>query len=277
MTFAKQSFRAPSRHRRHTRSRRGSGPPTKLGEVSLPAFRRLRRAALLAPAALLLAAVPAHADGEPEPPPPPPEPAPAPSVLLTAPAANAALGAGVATTLNAVVPADVPIKVVSLHVDNGPPLCVFTRVHDNYACPWTPPATGTGHHTVLARVESADGRLATATAPIVVGRLLPAAVAARTQRRHVRGGGWRLMTTGTVAVPAGLTAAACEGSATITVLAGARTVVDRSVPLGADCSFSSRVTFAASRRTRAVRVKVAYGGAPLLAPRSAPVQTVKLP
>ena len=71
-------------------------------------------------------------------------------------------------------------------------------------------------------------------------------------------------TRGSVAVPAGLSAAACQGSATITVLAGRRTVVDRSVPVGADCSFSSRVAFAAPRSTRAVRVKVTYGGAPLL-------------
>jgi hypothetical protein len=244
-----------------------------VGEVSFPAaLRRLRRAALLLPALLLLpATAPALAD-DPE----PPATAAAPSIALTAPAANATLGAGVATTLTAVVPADMAVKAVSLHLDEGPPLCVFTRVHDVYACPWTPPATGMGPHTVLARVETTDGRLAMATAPIVIGRLLPASVGARTSRRHLRSGGWRLMTTGTVAVPPGLTPAACQGRATITVVARSRTVVDRSVPVGADCTFSSRVAFAAPRKARAVLVKVSFTGAPLLAPRSAPVQSVTL-
>jgi hypothetical protein len=250
-----------------------------VGEVSFPAaaLRLLRRAALLAPAVLLLACTSAMADGEPEPPPAEePVPAPAPSIALTTPRAGGQLGAGVATTLNAVVPADVPIKAVSFHIDNGPPLCVFTRVHDSYACPWTPSATATGPHTVLARVESADGRLATATAPITIGRLLPMRVGARTLRRHLHSGGWRLTTTGTVAVPAGLTADACQGVATITVLAGVRTIVDRSAKLRPDCTFSSRVAFAAPRKARKVRVKVSFGGAPLLAPRSAPVQTITL-
>jgi hypothetical protein len=240
-------------------------------EVSVSAV--LRRAALLSVSALALAAPAQAQDPVPE---PDPAPAPAPSIQLAAPAAGAQLGAGVAVTLTATVPADVPVKVVSLHVDNGPPLCVFTRVHDAYSCPWTPPATGTGHHTLLARVETTDGRLALATTPIQIVRLLPAAVGARTARRHLRGGGWRLTTRGTVAVPTGLTAAACQGTATITILAGGRTVVDRAARIAPDCTFSSHVSFAAPRKARAVRVKVAYGGAPLLAPRSAPVQTVRL-
>jgi hypothetical protein len=243
-----------------------------VGEVSFPAaLRRLRRAAPLVPLVLLAAAGPAAAD-DPEPPPPPA----APSIALTAPAPNATLGAGAATTLTAVVPADVPVKAVSLHLDQGPPLCVFTRVHEVYACPWTPPATGMGPHTVLARVETTDGQLAMATVPVVIGRLLPAAVGARTSRRHLRSGGWRLTTTGTVAVPPGLPAEACQGHATITIVARSRTVVDRSVPVGADCTFASRVAFAAPRKARAVLVKVSFTGAPLLAPRSAPVQSVAL-
>jgi hypothetical protein len=248
-----------------------SARPTKEGEVSVSAV--LRRAVLLSTAALALAA-PAQAQD----PAPGPEPAPvaAPSIQLIAPTPAAQLGAGVPVSLAATVPADVPVKVVSLHVDNGPPLCVFTRVHDVYSCPWTPPATGTGHHTILARVETTDGRLALATVPMQIVRLLPTAVGARTARKHLRGGGWRLTTRGTVAVPQGLTTAACQGTATITILAGARTVVDRSARIAPDCTFTSHVSFAAPRKARAVRVKVAYGGAPLLAPRSAPVQTVRL-
>jgi hypothetical protein len=240
--------------------------------VSFPAaLRRLRRAALLVPAVLLVGAAPAQADAQDAPP-----PAAAPSIALSAPAPNATLGAGVATTLTAVVPAGVAVKAVSLHLDQGPPLCVFTRVHDVYACPWTPPVTGIGPHTVLARVETTDGQLAMATAPIAIGRLLPASVGARTSRRHLRSGGWRLTTTGTVAVPPGMPPAACQGSATITIVARSRTVVDRSVSVGADCTFSSRVAFAAPRKARAVLVKVSFTGAPLLAPRSAPVQSVAL-
>jgi hypothetical protein len=242
-----------------------------VAEVSVSAL--LRRAALLSTAALALTAPAQAQDPAPEPAPAPPA---APSVQLVAPAPGAQLGAGVTADLAATVPADVPVKVVSLHIDNGPPLCVFTRVHDVYACPWTPPATGTGDHTILARIETTDGRLALATAPVQIVRLLPTAVGARTARRHLRGGGWRLTTRGTVAVPRGLTAAACQGTATITILAGTRTVVDRSARIAADCTFASHVSFAVPPKTRAVRVKVAYGGAPLLAPRSASVQTVRL-
>lgn len=232
----------------------------------------LLRAALLSTAALALTAPAQAQDPASE-----AEPTPAaPSIQLVAPAPNAQLGAGVIADLAATVPADVPVKVVSLHIDNGPPLCVFTRVHDVYSCPWIPPATGTGAHTVLARVETTDGRLALATAPLQIVRLLPAAVGARTARRHLRGGAWRLTTRGTVAVPPGLTAAACQGSATITVLAGTRTVVDRSARIGADCTFTSHVSFALPGKGRTVRVKVAFGGAPLLAPRSAPAQTIRL-
>jgi hypothetical protein len=197
-----------------------------------------------------------------------------PTIALTAPAPGATIGAGVMSELTAVVPGD--FKVISVHLDGGPPLCVFTRPHESYACPWTPQAADVGPHTVAARVETADGQVATAGAPLVVGRLLPAAIGAHTSRRRVRSGGWRLTTTGAVSVPAGLTPAACAGTATVTVLSRGRTVIDRSVPVAADCRFASAVTFSAPRGAHALQVKVAFGGAQLLAPRSAPVQTLRL-
>jgi hypothetical protein len=46
--------------------------------------------------------------------------------------------------------------------------------------------------------------------------------------------------------------------------------------VAADCRFASAVTFSAPRGARALQVKVAFGGAQLLAPRSAPVQTLAL-
>jgi hypothetical protein len=235
-----------------------------MGEVSVPAV--LRRLATLA---ALLAAAPASALADDE-----PAPAPAPEIALSAPVPHTTLGAGAPATLTAYASGD--IRTVSFHLDGGPPLCVFTRVHDSYSCPFTPPPSAIGAHVLQARVQAPDGQVALVQAPIQIGRLLPSAVGARTTRRHVRGGGWRLTTTGTIAVPQGLTAAACGGRATVTVLAGARTVVDRSVPVAADCSYLSRVTVAAPRRARSLRIKVAYDGASLLAPRSAPAQTLKL-
>jgi hypothetical protein len=155
-------------------------------------------------------------------------------------------------------------------------LCVFTQVHDAYACPWTPQAKDVGAHVVQARVQAADGQVAITSIPLVVGRLLPAAVGATTSGRQLNNGGWRLSTNGSVGVPQGLTAAACAGRATVTVLSGTHTVVDRSVPVAADCRFASRVTIAAPHATRALRVTVSYGGAQLLAPRAAPAQTLRL-
>jgi alpha-beta hydrolase superfamily lysophospholipase len=202
------------------------------------------------------------------------DPAPPASVALTAPAAGATIGAGVATALTAAASGDV--KVVSVHLDGGAPVCVFLRPRDTYPCPWTPQASDIGPHTVDVRVETTDGQVAMASTPLTVGRSMPAAIAARTERRHLKGRGWRLRTSGNVAVPAGLTPAACSGVATVTVLARGRTVVDRSVAVAADCRFSSAVSFSAPRGARSLRVKVAFGGDPLLAPRSAPVQTIRL-
>lgn len=248
-----------------TRAVRSSGTvpaPTKGATVPrMTALRRLTPAVLAASA---LSAAPAAAQ----------DAVPPPTIAITAPAPGATIGAGVATELTAMVPGD--FKVISVHLDGGPPLCVFTRPHDAYACPWTPQAADVGPHTVAARVETPDGRVATATSPLVVGRLLPAAVGAHTSRRRVPSGGWRLTTTGAITVPTGLTAAACSGSATVTVVARGRTVIDRSVPVAADCRFASAVTFSAPRAARALQVKVAFGGAQLLAPRSAPVQTLAL-
>jgi hypothetical protein len=273
-------------------SRRRRGPPFARGPLKLGAApadhpvrmpvsaarQRALRAALLIAVALLACAAPppALADGEPDPPAvlaPAPVSAPPPTVVLSRPTAGANLGVGVATTLLAYAAGDV--NLLSLHVD-GVPVCVFTRVHDGYACPWTPLVKDLGAHTVEARAQGADGQIAAASAPVVVTRLLPAAIGARTQRKRLRSGGWRLTTTGTVAVPAGLTAAACGGIATVTVLSGRHTLVDRSVPVATDCRFSSLVSLAAPRGAKALKVKVAYGGARMLAPRSAPVQTLSL-
>jgi hypothetical protein len=233
--------------------------------VSVPAA--VLRAALAA-ATTLLVALPAAAGAQ------EPAPAPPPSVALTGPTPGATIGAGVATPLTATESG--AFKVISFHLDGGAPICIFTRAHDTYVCPWTPDAAAIGPHTITARVEAPDGQVATASLPLTVGRLLPQAVGARTTRRHVHGGGWRLTTTGRVTVPAGMPATACGGSATVTVVSHGRTVVDRTVAVEPDCRFSSRVTFAAPRSARKLQVRVAFGGARLLAPRSAPVQTLRL-
>jgi hypothetical protein len=235
--------------------------------ASAPAVRLPLRAALPAAAALLLlCAAPAAADLEPLPDAPPP-----PVITLTSPAPGAAFGAGAPVPLAA--DAAGAIKVVSFHVD-GVLKCVDLRAP--YGCPWTPAVTELGKHVVEARVTDVTGQTASATAEVTVGRLIPPSVGATTVRKKLGARSWRLTTTGSVAVPAGLTAAACAGTASVTVLAGARTLVDRSVAVGSDCRFAAQVRFRASKATRSLRVKVSYGGAQLLAPRSAPTQTLRL-
>jgi len=252
-------------------------------------IRRLLAATAVALAVPALAAGPAVADdgadgpiSDPAPAPvadpapvgdPAPAPAP-PAVTLLAPVARAVLGAGAPATLTAVASGDV--RMVSFHLDGGPPICVFTHVHDSYECPFTPPVSLIGVHTLQARVQSSDGQVALAEQPVTVGRLLPDAVGARTIRRKLQGGAWRLTTTGSIRVPQGLTIAACSGRATVTVLSGSRTMVDRSVPIDGRCGFSSHVTLAVPRSARNLRIKVSYDGAQLLAPRSAPAQTLHL-
>jgi hypothetical protein len=258
-----------------------------VGVVSVLALRPrdvLRAALLAAGLTLAIAAAPAAADDVvplpdvppseaprsaaplPEAPPPPP----APVITLTSPYDGAAFGAGGSVPLAA--DAAGAISVVSFHVD-GRLKCVDARAP--YGCGWSPTAADLGPHVIEARVTDVTGQTASDTARITVGRLIPPSVGATTVRKKL-GGGWRLTTTGSVAVPAGLSAAACAGTATVTVLQGSHTIVDRSVPVGSDCRFSSQVRFSARRATSALRVKVAYEGAQLLAPRSAPTQTLRL-
>jgi hypothetical protein len=239
------------------------------GEVSLRLAAALRTA-FVATAALALSAPTALAQD----PASTTTPAAAPTIALVAPVAGGTLGAGVVTQLTATETGD--FKVLSIHVD-GTPICIFTHVHDSYACPWTPQAADIGGHKITAHVETADGQVAEASAPVTVGRLLPTAVGARVSRHRLHGGAWRLKTTGTIALPAGLTTDACtEGSAVVRVLAHGRVVVDRSVAVDKDCRFSSSVSFDAPHGARRLQVRVAFAGAQLLAPRAAPVQTVRL-
>ena len=160
---------------------------------------------------------------------------------------------------------------LSVAVD-GVPVCYLVA---HLQCSWTPAIADIGEHVVAAGVTDTAGRTAVATATIRVARLAPAQVRARVIRKRLGRGGWRLRTRGAIAVPAGLTAAACGGTATVTVLRGSRTLVDRSVRVGKGCGFSSKVSLRAPKGVQA-GVKVVFEGAALLAPRSAPVQTVRL-
>ena len=231
--------------------------------VSLRAPRPVHRAVLLAGAALLLPAAPAVADDVPV--------DPAPSIALSSPVAGGQYGAGAGVPLTA--DAAGAISVVSFHID-GVLRCVDLRAP--YGCTWSPTAADIGRHVVEARVTDVTGQTASSSAEVTVGRLIPPAVRAATARKRVGKRGWRLTTTGSVAVPAGLSASACSGVANVTIIDGRHTVVDRSVGVTPRCTFASKVSFRAPKGARSVRVKVAYAGAQLLAPRSAPTQTVSL-
>ncbi|MBI5104962.1 MAG: Ig-like domain-containing protein [Solirubrobacterales bacterium] len=215
------------------------------------------RLALLLAAALL--AVPATASAQ-------------EAVTLSAPVDGADLGAGVPTTIEA--DSGGLLDFIAIQVD-GAPKCVLTLRPAR--CAWTPTQADIGDHTITALSLLRDGAvLSTATARVTVGRLIPPAVSAATVRKRYGRTGRRLTTTGRVELPAGLTASACGGRVTVTVRHGRRTIVDRSVPVGADCAFSSVATFRPPKRASSVRVAVAFAGAPLLAPRAATTQTVRL-
>ena len=74
----------------------------------------------------------------------------------------------------------------------------------------------------------------------------------RTKRTGVR----TYTTTGTVLLPSGTRAAACNGKVQVMIKAGKRTLSTQQVVLGAKCAFSSRVTISAAKLRRASRVTV---------------------
>jgi hypothetical protein len=195
---------------------------------------------------------------------------PEPTVAVTAPASGAALGAGVPATLAANVSDGT--KVLTFQVD-GIPVCVLTLVH---YCTWTPGAADVGDRVIEARVTDAQNRAAAATTPVRVDRLAPK-VTARVKRRSIGRRSWRLTTKGSVRPPTGLGPAACAGGRTkVTVRAGKRTLVDRTVRASADCRFVSRISLLVPRAARKLRVTAAFEGTALVARRSAPARTVRL-
>jgi hypothetical protein len=197
-------------------------------------------------------------------------PPPDPVVTITAPAPGAVLGAGVPATL-AAEESD-GISVLAFQVGDIP---VCALQHLRY-CTWTPEAKDIGDHMLLAGVTDAFGRTASAAVPVRVERLAPPNVGTKVKRKRLGRHSWRLRTKGTVALPAGLTAAACGGRATVTVLSGKQTLVDRTVPVSKACGFASDISLRAPNRVHRLTLRVAFEGAPLLAPRGAGDQTVRL-
>ena len=192
-----------------------------------------------------------------------------PAIAITAPAAGTVVGAGVPLTLVAQPTGDVASVYVAV---DGIPTCVLTWY---FSCFWKPGATDVGEHVIAAQLTDKSGRTAETTTSFRVERLAPR-VRASTKRKRLGGRAWRLTTRGSLALPKGLTREACGGRATVTVLRGSRTLVDRTVPVGRTCAYRSRVSLLMPRRTKRVKVKVRFDGTPLLAPSPAPARTVRL-
>lgn len=199
------------------------------------------------------------------------DPVPAdPAITIVAPAAGTVVGVGVPLTMTAQPTGDVASVYVAV---DGIPTCLLSWY---FSCFWKPGPADVGEHVIAAQVTDKSGRTADATTTFRVERLAPAKVRAKVQRKRRGKRAWRLTTKGALALPAGLTREACGGRATVTVLRGARTLVDRTTAVGRTCTFRSRVSLLVPRRTKRVRVKVVYEGGSLLAPRAAPVQTIRL-
>jgi hypothetical protein len=91
--------------------------------------------------------------------------------------------------------------------------------------------------------------------------------------------GHRFTTTGRLTLPAGVAPAqGCRGTVTVQIKAGRKTVSTRRVRLRSNCNYRSRVTFRIRQRLRprTLRRTVRFGGNAVMAPRSAPRQTLRI-
>lgn len=198
-----------------------------------------------------------------------------PGVVFTAPANNALLTG--TTTVSANASDDRGVRSVTF-LDDDRVIC--TDVTAPYACPFAPRGDDVGRDTLFAVATDTTGQTAATIRVVRVDRFAASAVSARVSPTRDRRAPYRFRTSGTVGLPAGITAAtACdEGMVSVRVQAGNKTISTRRVELGSNCAYTSTVSFRnRARFTRSGRltVRVRFLGNDVLRARSASARSVR--
>lgn len=209
------------------------------------------------------------------PPPPPPPPDDEPRISFISPPSGEAVRdrAVVAATATD----DRGVRSVTFSIGTQT-ICTDTAAP--YACVLRLRPADIGDATLTAVVRDTAGQTATATRAIVVGRLSARSLAASVSPGRDSRAPYRFVTRGRVRPPAGVPAAqACRrGRVSVTFRTGSRTLSTRRASLDG-CAFQVTTTFRDGSRfagSRSLRVSVRFGGTAVLAPRVAPVRSVRV-
>lgn len=134
------------------------------------------------------------------------------------------------------------------------------------------------HYRLVATNSGGTTMGADQTFTTVAGsRTAPVSVSARTVPTVATTFPYRFVTTGAIAPPARVNRArACKGFVAVRFKSGSRTISLRRATVGANCRFSSHVTFHIPRRVRRghLRVTVLFSGNGVLSAKAGPAQTV---
>jgi Ca2+-binding RTX toxin-like protein len=199
-----------------------------------------------------------------------------PTISWTAPAENAVMSTTAPNTLSVNAADDKGIsKVIFLSGERI--LCTVTAAP--YTCAYNPIDADVGKDTLTAVVIDTSQQSASALRTVSVPRFRPAKVSSKTTPTRDRKAPFTFKTTGTITLPAGVTAAlGCKGAVGVIFKAGAKTISSRTAHLSKTCKFSRKVTFRIPRRLhpKTLKVEVRFRGNAVLSARSAKSRHVKV-
>ena len=156
-------------------------------------------------------------------------------------------------------------------------LCTVTAAP--YTCAYKPTDADVGKDTLTAMVIDTGQQSATALRTVTVPRFKPAKVSSKTTPSRDKKAPFTFKTTGTISLPAGVTAAlGCKGDVSVIFKAGGKTISSRTAHLSKTCKFSRKVTFSIPRRLhpKTLKVEVRFRGNAVMSARSATSKHVKV-
>jgi hypothetical protein len=170
----------------------------------------------------------------------------APTVSFTAPGPGAVLPAG-RSTLTATATDDRGVAAV-LFIDDERIVCTDNTAP--YTCDYSPRGEDVGRNTLIVVAVDTAQQTATQSRSVIVGRFAPKGFTGTITPSRDAKAPFRFRTSGRLLLPAGVTAAqACrDGSVSVQVKAGAKTISTRRVEIKRDCSFVTTVTFKDRKR-----------------------------
>jgi len=206
--------------------------------------------------------VPPPDPGPPGPPNPPAPPA-APTVAFTG-AIGTIATSGASITVNPT--AEAGVKSVEFFLGTRK-VCTVTSAP--FSCSVKPTGAETGKQTLRVVVTDALGGTASATTAVTVARF-KATLSLSTKSKTIKGNKSKKTITGTLKLPAGVTAAqACKsGSATVVVKSGKKTLVNSVVKLSKSCKVTKSITVKKTKKKTTYTVNAKFGGNTVLLPIS---------